>query len=208
MTIGGLGAEGATVNTLLRTAHSQSVVSFGAGDMREVTRSFRALPEAQLAPGDLQILSALSGPVVTTDIRSAALYFRSPLEQTLTLGPPITQPTFSTVAATPTLRLRAQFVAQTAYDQLTSVSFQQGQTTVVSVGMTASYVALTGAGYALVIPDLSAVAGFDQTRALRAGVGVSWTAVRTGGTLGLGNNAVPTDGATTRNAIVSGTLPD
>jgi hypothetical protein len=208
VTIAGLGPEGAMVNTLLRTAHSQSVVSFGVGDMQAATRDYRAVPEEQLAPGDLEILSALSGPVTTTDFRSTALYFRSTVPQTLTLGPVVTPPTFSTVATTPALRLRAHFVAQSAYDQRTTIAFQQGTTTLVSVAMTAAYAALTGAGYDLVIPDLSQVPGFDPTWALRAGTSTLWTASRTGGTLGLGNDAIAVDGTFTRNATVSGTLPD
>lgn len=208
VTVAGMGPEGATVNTLLRTAHSQSVVSFGTSDMQAPTRSYRAVPEEQLAPGDLEILSALSGPVVTTDIRSTTLYFRSTVPQTLTLGPVVTPPTFTTVATTPALRLSAHFVAQSAYDQLTSIGFQQGTTTLVSVAMTAAYATLTGAGYDLVIPDLSQVPGFDPTWALRAGTSTAWTATRTGGTLGLGNDAIAVDGSFTRNATVSGVLPD
>jgi hypothetical protein len=208
VTVAGMGPEGAIVNTLLHTAHSISVVSFGVNDMQTATRSYRALPESQLATGDLQILSAQSGPVPSSDLRSAVLFFRSPVQQTLTLGPVVTPPTFSTVATTPALRLRAHFVPQAAYDQLTTISFQQGVTTVMTVGMTAAYASITGAGYDLVIPDLSTAAGFDPAWALHAGTAVSWSVSRTGGTLGLGSDAVPVDGSVQRNASVFGALPD
>jgi hypothetical protein len=205
--IGGLGPEGAMVNTLLLTTHSRSVVSFDTRDMNAATRGYLALPESKLAPGDLQILAANAGPVATGDIRAAALYFRAPNEQTLTLGPVVTRPAFSTIAASPALRLRARFDAQSQYDQLTSISFQQGQTTLFSVGMTAAYAALTGAGYDLVIPDLSQAPGFNPAWALQPGVSVFWAANRTGGTVGLGLDAVPTEGAISRNAVAFGTIP-
>jgi len=54
------------------------------------------------------------------------------------------------------------------------------------------------------VPDLSAATGFDPAWALRPGVSVFYIVNRTGGTLGLGQNAVPTDGSTTRTGIVFG----
>lgn len=208
VTIAGIGPEGAMVNTLLLTAHSRSVISFDQHDMSAATRSYLALPETKLDPGDLQILSANSGPVSTEDFRATALYFRAPNEQTLTLGPIVTRPTFSTVATTPTLRLRAQFVNQDEYDRNTSVVYQQGETLVFAVGMTAAYAALTGTGYDIVIPDLSQAAGFDPAWALHAGTTVIWTVNRIGGTLGLGLDAVPSEGTVSRNAVSFGTIPN
>jgi len=72
--------------------------------------------------------------------------------------------------------------------------------------MTATYARLTSGGYDLTIPDLSAASGFDAAWALRPGVNVLWNVSRTGGTLGLGLNAVPTNGATERNAVSLFTL--
>jgi hypothetical protein len=134
------------------------------------------------------------------------VYFHSPVDQTVALGAPVTVPAFSTMATTPSLRLRAAFDGQQDYDRMTGISYQQGQNTLVSVGMTAAYAALGHAGYALIVPDLSAVSGFDARWALRAGDPVSWTATRTGGTLGLGFNAVPTIGATARTGIAFDTF--
>lgn len=206
VTLTGLGPEGASVNTLIRTAHSQSIVSIGQNDMSAPVRSFLALPEAQLEAGDLQILSAASGPVQTGVIRTATVYLRAPVQQTLTLGPAIVTPTFTTVATTPSLRLRAHVDDQSEYDRFAAVTYQEANT-VVSVAMTAGYAALTGAGYDLVIPDLSHAAGFDPSWALQPGSSLFWTMTRTGGTLGLGLGAIPFEGATSRSAFVVGTLP-
>jgi len=66
--------------------------------------------------------------------------------------------------------------------------------------MTAAYAALKGA-YDLEIPELSGTANFNQAWALNGPTQLRWTAVRIGGTLGLGLNAVPFDGAVQRVAL-------
>ena len=72
--------------------------------------------------------------------------------------------------------------------------------------MTSTYADLTATGYDLILPDLSGVQGFNPQWALRPGTAISWIVSRVGGTLGLGSNAAPTDGASVRNGEVSGTF--
>ena len=203
-TVNGLGPEGAASRTRLRTSLSESQISFLTSSETTSSRTFYAIPESQLQPGDLQVLSATANPTTANIIRSAEVYFRAPIDQTLTLGAPATMPALSTIAATPSLRLRAKFDIQSDYDRLTSITYQQGQNTVVTVAMTASYAALGDFGYDLVVPDLTNAPGFDARWALHAGEQAFWIATRTGGTLGLGQNAVPTAGATVRTGIVFG----
>ena len=205
VTVGGMGPEGASVNTLLRTPNSQAIWSIGTrATNAPATRAYLGIPENKLQSADLQILIAQANPTTAAEIRSASVYFRSPGDRTITLGAPVTAPTLSTVATAPALRLRARFGPQAEYDRQTAVSFQQGDNTIVAVAMTATYASLAGAGYDLVVPDLSAATGFDPAWALRPGVSVFYIVNRTGGTLGLGQNAVPTDGSTTRTGIVFG----
>jgi len=137
----------------------------------------------------------------------ASFYFRAPTDRTLTLGAPIIQPTFTTVATAPAVRLLARFVPQNAYDRAAIISYQQDSTVFVVITMTAAYSVLSGNGYDLVIPDLSGAAGFDPAWALRPGGTLLWSAVRIGGTLGLGADAVPTDGTIQRTATSTGTIP-
>jgi hypothetical protein len=209
VTVGGLGPEGATVNTLLRTPHSLNLVSIANDDMTAATRDYRAIPASHLETGDLQVLTATAGPVQGNVIRSATLFFRAPTPQTLNIGPPVATPTIMTVATTPSLRLRAHFEMQPEYDQLTQISFQTGttRTTVMTVAMTAAYAALAGGSYDLVVPDLAQAAGFDPSWGLQPGGAIFWSASRIGGTLVPGLNAVPTEGATTRNALTFDTMP-
>jgi hypothetical protein len=205
VTFGGLGTEGASGSSSLLTSHGTLGVTLVTSPVTTVTRQYVALPEAQLLPGDLQVLFATANPPTGGDGRTATLYFRAPTDRTLTLGAPLIHPTFTTIATEPALRLRAQFAAQDDYDRSAGVSFQ-GATTTVSVSMTSAYAALTEDGYDLVVPDLSHAAGFDPGWALRPGGSLLWVAGRLGGTLGLGRNAVPSDGATQRSTAGFGTI--
>ena len=102
--------------------------------------------------------------------------------------------------------LRARFTPQSDYDRATSIAYQEGATTIVAVSMTAAYAGANAAGYELIIPDLSQVAGFDPAWALRPAEELRWGASRIGGTIGLGIAPVVSDGATQRTAFVDGTL--
>ena len=192
--------------TTLLTSHDEIPVTLLTNQTTDVTLPYVALPEAQLLPGDLQRLFATANPTASAEGRSATLYFRAPTDRTLALGAPLIRPTFITVATAPALRLRAHFAPQTDYDRSAGISYQQGSTTFVGVSMTAAYAALAGGGYDLPVPDLSRAAGFDPAWALRPGGTLLWVAARSGGTLGLGPNATPTDGVTQRSASAAGSI--
>jgi hypothetical protein len=200
----GLGPEGAISLTKLRTAISDHVLAFSTTTAAAV-RSYNAIPEAKLQAGDLQLLIATAAPTTGSSIRSSLVYFRSPLDQTLAIGPESLAPALSTIATAPALRLRAQLAPQPDYDRITSINYQQGQT-IVSLGMTAAYVALNGGGYDLLIPDFTGVSGFESRWALHGSGSVFWTVTRMGGTLGLGPNAIPVNGSTVRYASTFDTL--
>ena len=189
VSLSGLGSDGASGGTRLLTGHDDLPVTVQTSPTTDVTRSYIALPETRLLPGDLQVLFASVLPTVTADGRTATLYFRAPTDRTVTLGAPLARPTFTTVATAPALLLRAHYVSQDDYDRSATISYQQGITTIVVVSMTAAYAALAG-GYDLLVPDLSSVAGFDPAWALHPGASVQWTAGRVGGTLGLGRDEI------------------
>ena len=138
----------------------------------------------------------------------AALYFRAPADRALALGPEVLAPTFSTVATTPTLRLRARLAEQQEYDHEASITYQQDSTRQVTVSMTAAYAALSGAGasYDLVIPELTGVAGFSAAWALSPVPELRWSANRIGGNVGLGVDPAVFDGAVQRAAFTQGVL--
>ncbi len=206
VTLNGLGVDDGTSGTRLLTSHDEISVTLQTNRSADVTRPYYALPETRLAAGDLQILSASTSGGLTGSSRSATLYFRAPTDCTLTLGALLIQPTLTTLATAPALRLRAHFVPQNEYDRAAVISYQQDSTLFVTVTMTTAYAALSANGYDLVTPDLSGAAGFDPAWALHLGGTLFWNATRIGGTLGLGPDAVPTDGATRRTVSGGGTL--
>ena len=206
VTIDGLGTDAAVATTSLRTAHGENVLAILGGDPRAATRPYFAIPETRLEAGDLQSMSVTAEPTTLNVFRSSTIYFRSPADRTITLGPTVAPPTVSLAASTPTLRLTARFGPSADYDRLAVISFQQGPATVVTVGMTTAYAALNGGTYDIVVPELSSVQGFDPSWTLRAGTPVGWTANRVGGTLGVSQNAVPVDGTTSRVAVLFGSF--
>ena len=209
VTIEGLAAEGAQTLTKLVTANSQSIISFLSNSTTAVTRSYNAIPESKLGPDDLQALIVSGHTTPELTIRSATVFFRAPVNQTIALGPAVPPPAISVITRTPALRLRTVLPPQTVYDRFTSMVFQQGAGTIVSVGMTTQYANLSNRGYDLSIPDFSGVAGFDPQWALRDGVpgDIFWTATRIGGTLGLGASSLaPANGSFSRSGTRNGTF--
>ena len=169
-------------------------------------RPYFAIPEARLLPGDLQVLFASGHGASPNSVRSAARFFHAVQDFTIGLGADVVPPTFSTIATAPTLQLRARFVNQSEYGRQTSVSYQEDSTRLVSVSMTQDYALRVGGVYDLVIPELTGVAGFDRAWALSPTNSLRWSAARVGGTLGLGIDPAPFDGATQRGAFISDVL--
>jgi hypothetical protein len=197
-----LGTDAAVNFTQLITLHGDFMLPL-ASSVTSKTQPYIALPTAKLIAGDLEQLHvSTAGPAP----RTADVYFRSPVDRTVTLGSAIERPSISVIASDATLRLRARFVPQADYDRQTSVVYQQpARNAFVVVSMTTAYAALNG-GYDLDVPDLSSVTGFDASWALRPGVSVNWNAIRFGGTLPIGRNAVPVNGATRRTSTTQDTM--
>jgi hypothetical protein len=205
VTLSGIGGGGAAVSTRLITSTFNSTFGVVTGQDIGTARAYVAVPEAQLLPGDLQELFASGHGATPNSVRSAARFFHTVQDYTIALGADVIPPTFNTIATLPTLRLRARFVNQSEYGLRTSVTFQEDSTRLVSVSMTQDYALQLGV-YDLVIPELTEVAGFQRRWALSQGSSLRWSAVRAGGTLSLGFDAVPFDGATQRAAFVSDVL--
>ena len=201
VTIDGMGGEGVVSGTELHTSNSDVTLSFLTSAPAAPTRPYFALPADRLRPGDLQVLHVETAGPGDAD-RSADLFFRAPDDRHVRLGATLARPVVSAAATAPALRVRAHFEPQDDYDRSTTIVFEQASTSgLVSVAMTPAYAARSG-GYDLVVPDLSAVPGFDLTWALRSGARLLWSATRFGGTLGPGRDAVPGDGATRLGAFL------
>ena len=196
-----LGGDAAVNFTRLITRHGDFPIPLLPVTTTRTTQPYAGLPPGKLLAGDLQQLHVSANG---TAFRTANVFFRVPVARTVRLGDPIARPSITAIASDGTLRPRARFVSQPDYDRVTSVVYQQpARPAFVLTSMTPAYAARSG-GYTLDVPDLSAVAGFDASWALRPGLITTWTASRVGGTLPFGRNPVPTDGATR----LTGTMQD
>ena len=203
ISLAGAGAGGAAISTRLITSGFNSTYGVVTGQDVGTIRPYFVIPEGQLLPGDLQVLNASGHGATPNSVQSASRFFRAVQDYTVGLGADVVPPTLTTIATSPTLRLRAYFVNQAEYSRETSVSFQEDSTRVVSVSMTQDYALQIGGVYDLVIPELTGAAGFQPAWALSPTTSLRWSAARIGGTLGLGIEPVPFDGATQRGAFIS-----
>ena len=202
-----VGANGSASQVYgLRTARggdrTLSQTSAVGGSEQQLT----ALPEGALASSDLQFVVASLPPIDGTNIiRAVKTYFRRHVDRSLEFGPVPAAPEVAITATTPALQLSAQFAPQVEYNRAAVISFQQGQSTLVSLAMTDAYARRSG-GYRLTLPDFSSIAGFESRWTLDAVRPILWTSSRIGGTLGLGVNAVPRDGTIVRIAADAGNI--
>lgn len=114
-----------------------------------------AVPGDRLIDGDMHELSTGAGG------RSIKLYYRQPVDRTLTLGPVMATPTFTPVSRAPYLRVRADLAAQPEYGA--SVHFHltlNGSSTFVNMSATKEYFGGTPSVWSLTVPDLRLVEGF------------------------------------------------
>ena len=92
---------------------------------------YGAIPLAQLNANEFQQLSALaSAPGSSTSDRTAAVYFRSPVNQTLALGPVLSTPTVTKLVTAPNARPRVQLAGQAEYNRLFQALYDQSGNTV------------------------------------------------------------------------------
>lgn len=185
--------------------------SAGGASTGDIARStpLHTMPAERLAPGDLHRI-AVSG-----DRRGVELYVHTVGDRTIEFGPPVPAPTFTTVATTPYVRVRASLPAQAEYGAHVWLFLQQralvngywSTTSAVSMTATREHFGGTPRTWMLEIPDLSRVPGFRNVFGPRAGA-FEWGATVTSGTYWLRPPDV-SDGTVVRygRSHGEGTLP-
>ena len=186
--------------TELHTSNGQFAIPFDGGQSpAAATRPYFAVPVSKLQPGDVQLLHVSSdGADRTVDI-----FYHTPVDQTVRFGATPIAPAVSFIGTGPALRLHAHFVPQDEYDRLTSIVYEQpASPAFASLSITPSYASRAGSSD-IDVPDLLSLPGFDPAWALSRSRGIIvWTASRVGGTLPLGRNPVPFDGAVRRTNVI------
>jgi hypothetical protein len=188
-TVSGLGAnEAATLAWFFSTTRG-GLGSYGTSILQGSSSTFYGIPTDQLATGDFHYLlaAAVDTTLAQDDVpppsRMVGASFGQVQNRTFPLGPPISQPTVSTVAGAPYPRPRAQWAIQPEYNRFVFVSFRQPGTMTDGPGviMAASSGFLAGATTAdLEVPDFSPVPGWDNAWALKAGANTIWTILGSG----------------------------
>ena len=210
VTVSGLGADTAQIVSGFdgtRGSASGRTETFRDYIAATGARPYDAIPLAQLASGELQLL--LAGASAANNFSServAFVWFRNPTDQTLALGPALSTPTVTRISGGAYSRVRAQLAVQTEYNRSFTAEYEHG-----SPSRTTTILASTGyvggAAWDFSIPDLSGATGWNPTWGLQNGISLFWSVTAYGGSLSrFGADA--TDGSTLRRATVnSGAVP-
>jgi hypothetical protein len=191
-------ANGATAPYLNRPVGAAAAANGGFG--------YTGVPDSLLQPGDLHALELIATPANSLSFRIGVLLQHSIMADTtdsVTFGPSLNQPTVTSVATSPYLRLHVQLASQNAYGDAANASFGQSSNSV-GVMVTAAYAGSTPPNWTIDIPDLTG-AGYDPAWALKSGTAVDWRVVAVGGTFLPFVGARPVDGARMVGAGVGST---
>jgi hypothetical protein len=208
LTVANLGSESAfasAVYTGTRGSANGTLSSAGNITSSSATRAFDLIPAAQLGSTELQQYFVFSGAGGGSSAgRFAGVYFRTPSDRTVTLGPALSAPTVTRITGGAYARVRVQLPLQTQYNRSFNASFEQsGANRGASLFATAGYV---GSGaWDLSIPDLSGVSGWQNTWGLTSAA-INWNVGAWGGVqFFIDTNA--TEGSTFQSALATGSLP-
>lgn len=177
-TLANAGGDQVTVVGGFFTANG-SAAYFALGALQGgASRTVYGIPSARTQAGDLHQVQAIATGGNGATVRGVTQYNRELQDRTLTLGSNLNAPTFSTLASAPYQRYRAAGTFQAEYNQEITVSYQQtvgGNARAWTIYASSAY--LNGAAsYALDIPDLSAVAGFNNSWGLQTGTATQYSA--------------------------------
>jgi hypothetical protein len=178
----------------------------GAGAATNGGFAYAGVPDSLLTPGDLHALIVTATPANSSSFRIAMLLQHSIMADTtdsVTFGPTLNQPTVTSVATSPYLRLRAQLASQSTYDGATRAGFGQTSSSI-GVMVTAAYAGGRPPTWTIDIPDLTG-AGYDPAWGLSSGSAVHWQVFAVGGSFLPFAGAIPVDGARMVGAGVTST---
>jgi hypothetical protein len=137
-------------------SYQRLVARFGTSVTASGT--YRAAPASLLAVGDRHELTVRTG--FNADYSGVTSVFRNAGSQNLAIGPSLSVPTFEQIPESPSPRFRASFASQVEYGA--AARLVANGSNVFTVDVTAAYTSGTPATWELVVPDLSAVAGWNS----------------------------------------------
>jgi hypothetical protein len=197
-----LGTDHSSVEVSFATANGSSAPYLNEDGGPNAVR-FLGMPDSLLQPGDLHAVSIFAAPVNGASGRLAIVLHRSVVADTVTFGPPLNQPTVTSLGTSPYLRLRAQVASQAEYNGGATADFSQNANTV-DVVITTGYVGSVPATWTIDVPDLTA-AGYDPAWGAKTGSPVDWQVVALGGSFLPLLGATPVDGMRITAALAGNT---
>ena len=186
-----LGADQPAVEVQFITANGTSDSYYQSPQGPNISLYY-GIPDSLLQAGDLHAVTSSAGSPSGLSYRAVIALHHSVVQDTVTFGPALSQPTVTTLGASPYLRMRAQFASQSAYNALAVAEYSQNANGA-SVVMTAGYSAVLPANWTVDIPDLTA-AGYDATWGMKSGA-ADWQVTAAGGDVLPLLGATPFDGA-------------
>jgi hypothetical protein len=207
LTIVNLGTDQVFVNHMYRTANRTQMLYYSDQVSTSSSRTIMGFPPVA---GSFHQSRVLAAPQISGGdrLRSIDVVFGTVAPKTLTLGPEMGAVAVTTVATTPTLRAQAVVPAAAPYNQSWNVSLTQGsaaQYRSAIVQTTIGYVGGSPATVILVVPDFSAVSGYQVDWGLKAGATTNWTSAGIA-TTGFGPQGQPAEGASQIAAVRLGVL--
>jgi hypothetical protein len=175
------------------------------------SHTYPGIPADRQAPGDLHQLIATvtsEGQTITQlSQRSTYSFFREATDRTVALGPDLSTPIVSIVAAAPYTRPRIQLARQVEYGQMISFQLQSGLSGAIFLSATAGYFGGNPATWDITVPDLTP-AGFQPGWAPQpGGFGTFWFISGFGWQASGLPTLAPTDGLTLTTASRGGVIP-
>jgi hypothetical protein len=173
--ISGGAGDALEIFTEVVTANSHSLFWFDLAPSTNSTRPWAGLNPATMVPGDFHGLVVFATPPGggPTNFRVSLKFVGPVTDQTLALGPAISAPAISQVAAGAYPRLRFQGTFPSEYDKgaLFDVASESGSGNVFSIVATGAYLTASGnaPAYDITMPDVVGVAGFPAAARLNAG---------------------------------------
>lgn len=209
VTVNNVGSDiSLVVNNYLTANNSMGIFQIdiaGGGS----ARSYRGVPAANQVNGDLHVLAVSGVPSLTSTstTRNVIAVFRDATDKTITLGPTLSAPTFSSLSGGGYGRTRAVLNVQSEYNRYFVVDVQQttGSPRKTQVAQTSGYA--SGTSLTIDVPDFSGVAGFDANWGLRIGTAGTYTVSATGWTGTGGTTTAPfIEGATFSSGTRQGSV--
>ena len=144
---------------------------------------FYGVPANQQADGDLHWLTAtaidIQGQTFESS-RGVTRFFKTAADQTVTLGPVLSQPTVTVVSTAPYVRPRVELVTQADYNDFWSLGFVSDGGNVSNVLILGGFG--VGATLDITLPDFSGVSGWNNDWGIQPGGEVTWSTIGTGWT--------------------------